>query len=138
MPITTKTHKLHRISTIRTAKYRSCLPFNGAEAAFTGVYFDLKTRWLVGQLLFLIDQKPANNNRRVGQTSVKTIHSQFLRNKKVLRKKNFRFIKYCGFFSKILKYIPDSVFQRCVHGLHNGRQNTSAAAELTEFRKITF
>ena len=53
------------------------------------------------------------------------------------------FIKYCVFFSKILKYIPDSGLSRfflCVHfmlGPLNGRQNTSATAELAELRKIT-
>ena len=50
------------------------------------------------------------------------------------------FIKYCV-LSEILKYVPDSGLYRfplsvsvCVH---NGRSNTSTAAELAEFRKIT-
>ena len=41
---------------------------------------------------------------------------------------------------KILKYIPDSGLSRFPLGsvcVHNGRSNTSAAAELAEFRKIT-
>ena len=50
------------------------------------------------------------------------------------------FIKYCV-FSKILKYIPDSLaalgFPAVSVSVHNGRSNTSAAAELAEFRKIT-
>ena len=44
------------------------------------------------------------------------------------------------FFSKILKYIPDFGLSRFPLGsvcVHNGRSNTSAAAELAEFRKIT-
>ena len=48
------------------------------------------------------------------------------------------FIKYCV-LSEILKYVPDSGLYRfplsvsvCVH---NGRSNTSAAAELAELRK---
>ena len=46
------------------------------------------------------------------------------------------FIKYCV-ISKILKYIPDSGFPSVSVCVHNGRSNTSAAAELAEFRKIT-
>ena len=50
------------------------------------------------------------------------------------------FIKYCV-ISKILKYIPDSVLSRFPLGasvcVHNGGSNTSAAAELAEFRKVT-
>ena len=46
------------------------------------------------------------------------------------------FIKYCVFL-KILKYIPDSRFNLGVSECTKGRPNTSAAAELAEFRKIT-
>ena len=52
------------------------------------------------------------------------------------------FIKYYV-FSKILIYIPDSGLSRFSLGsvcVHNGRSNTAdagAAAELSEFRKIT-
>ena len=50
------------------------------------------------------------------------------------------FIKYCV-FSKILKYIPDSGLSRFLLGVsvcvNNSRSNTSIAAELAEFRKIT-
>ena len=49
------------------------------------------------------------------------------------------FIKYCV-FSKILKYsglLPFSVSPRCQCVHTPGRKNTSAAAELAEFRKIT-
>ena len=49
-------------------------------------------------------------------------------------------IKYCVFL-KMLKYIPDSGIYRFTldvsECIHNGRSNTSAAAELAEFRKIT-
>ena len=50
-------------------------------------------------------------------------------------------IKYCV-FSKISKYIPDSGLSRLctldfMLGPLNGRQKTSAAAELAELRKIT-
>ena len=45
------------------------------------------------------------------------------------------------FFFEDLKYIPDSGLSRFTLGVsdcvHNGRPNTSAAAELEEFRKIT-
>ena len=43
-------------------------------------------------------------------------------------------------FLKILKYIPDSGLSRLPSmsvGVHNGRSNTNAAADLVEFRKIT-
>ena len=51
------------------------------------------------------------------------------------------FIKY-RVFSKILRYIPDSLvslgFPSVSMSAHNGRSNTSAAAaELADFRKIT-
>ena len=46
------------------------------------------------------------------------------------------FIEYCD-FSKILLYIPDSVFSRCqcVY-THQAGKKTSAAAEQAEFRKF--
>ena len=54
----------------------------------------------------------------------------------VVRRRRYRvFIKYFV-FSKILKYILDSVLSVSV-SVHNGISNTSAAAELAEFRKIT-
>ena len=46
------------------------------------------------------------------------------------------FIKYCV-FSKILKYILDSYFPLLSVSVRNDRLNTSAAAELVEYRKIT-
>ena len=50
------------------------------------------------------------------------------------------FIKYCVFL-RISKYISDSGLSRFPLGvsvcIHNGRSNTSSAAELAEFRKIT-
>ena len=45
-------------------------------------------------------------------------------------------IKYCVIY-KIFKYIQDSGFPSMSVCVHNGRSNTSAAAELAEFRKIT-
>ena len=50
------------------------------------------------------------------------------------------FIKYCVFFEDFKIYSglwPLSVSLRVSVCVHNGRSNTSAAAELAEFRKIT-
>ena len=50
------------------------------------------------------------------------------------------FIKYCD-FSKILKYIPDSGLSRFPIGVscvHNGRSNTSTAAELVQKKSQHF